>query len=497
MPLLELGPWLPDMPVLGTRGCVTAKNVVPRTERSYGPMKSFGVTSGALSARCQGAGAVKALDGTIHHFAGDATKLYKLSGTTWNDASGATYTIGVDALWHGAILGNRFMMVNKNDPIQSYVIGSSSAFADLSAAAPKAGKIAIVEPGFTMVGDTVDSGDGARPNRIWWSAQEDPTSWPTPGTDAAAAVQSDYQDLAVGGGVQQVIGAVGGASCAIFMDEAIYRGDYTGDERIFAFNDIERARGTPSPGSVVNVGPFALYLGNDGFYAFDGAQSIPIGARKIDRTFFGDANDSYLERITSSVDVRQKLAFWAYASNDSTDGTSDRILIYNWDIQRWSLAEVNTEILFRSFSQGLTLEDLDALYADLEAIDPLSLDSRAFAGGRILLAGFDTAHKLGTFDGSNLAATFETTEPYTDHKRYYVDAVRPLVDGGTPTVKVGYRETPQASVSYTTGSTTADDGLCYQGISARYPRFQVTIPAGSDWTHAIGVDPMMEDDGER
>ena len=495
--LVEFGPYLPDMPVLGTNGSSIARNVIPLTDRSYGPLGNLAATTGSLTARCQGAVALRASDGTIHHFAGDATKLYKLSTTTWNDVSiAAGYTIGAEAYWYGVILGDRVMMTQLTDAIQSYVVGVSALFAVLAAAAPKAAKIAIIEPGFVMAGDTWDAADGFKPGRIWWCAQEDPTSWPTPGTAAAAAVQSDFQDLSIGGRVQQIIGAVGGASCAIFMESAVYRGDYTGDAAIFHFQDIERARGTPAPDSVINIGPFALYLGEDGFYAFDGAKSVPIGTKMIDRTFFDDADPDYFERMTSGADVTKKLAFWAYASNNAVNGALDKLLIYNWEINRWSFAEVTTEFIFRSFSQGLTLEQLGTLYGSIENV-PLSLDSRAFAGGRITLAAFDTSHQMGSFEGSNLAATIETNEFNGNGKRFYINGLRAEVDGGTITAAIGYRETPQATVTYTTATSAGGDGICPQNISARFARVRVSIAAGGDWDHAIGVEPELIEDGER
>ena len=499
MPLVEFGTYLPDRPVVGTAGASVARNVVPHTDRSYGPFRSLGSSSNALTARCQGAIAVRASDGAIHHFAGDAAKLYKLASTTWSNVSKVGgYSVGTDDFWAGVNFGDRVIMTNVTDAIQSYVIGSSTLFSDLAAAAPKAKHIAKVEPGFVVVGNTNDPGDGLRPGRIWWCAQEDPTSWPTPGTAAAAAVQSDYQDLAIGGGVQQIIGAIGGASMAIFMESAIYRGDYTGDSRIFQFQDIERARGTPAPLSVINIGPFALYLGEDTFARFDGAQSTPIGALQFNRTFFNDANPDFYERITSAADTTRTLAFWAYCSNDATTGIPDRLLVYNWLLDRSAIVHIDTEILFRSFSQGLTLEDLDVLYSNLEAINPLSLDSRAFAGGRLLLSAFNTSHQMGSFEGTNLAATLETNDFDGQGQRQYVGGIRPQVDAASGvTCAVGYRDTMAATPSYTTATSPATDGICYSHVSARYVRARVSIAAGTAWTHAIGVEPLVIADGEQ
>ena len=42
---------------------------------------------------------------------------------------------------------------------------------------------------------------------------------------------------------------------------------------VFKFREIERDRGAYARNSVVNVGPFGFYLGEDGFFTFNGSGS--------------------------------------------------------------------------------------------------------------------------------------------------------------------------------------------------------------------------------
>jgi hypothetical protein len=129
-----------------------------------------------------------------------------------------------------------------------------------------------------VVGNTTDGTFGPQPQRVWWPAIDDPTNWPTPGTSAAAAVQSDYQDLVGDAGwVQGIVGNLGTADGAVFQERAVIRMQYVGPPAIFAFSTAEGVRGTPAPGSLVQVGNLVYYLGEDGFYVFDGSQSMPIG----------------------------------------------------------------------------------------------------------------------------------------------------------------------------------------------------------------------------
>ena len=495
---LPFGEWTPDQADLGSGGATVAKNVWPRTERSYGPINTFTSFTNALDARCQGFFAGRSKAGNVAVFAGNASKLYKLATATFSDVSiVGGYTTGSEESWRFIQDGERVIATNYADAIQTWTLDSSSAFANLAAAAPKARHIAQVGE-FVMVGNTDDTTDGKVPNRVWWAAIGDPTNWPTPGTASAASVQSDYSDLSGGGWVQALIGAVGGAAGLAICDSAIYRIDYEGAPTVFRFTAIEKATGTPAPNSVVNVGPFAFYLGEPGgFYACDGSQSIPIGDGKVDKYFLSNIDQSLYYRVCSAVDPVNKLVFWAYpdGTHDTTNNPT-QILCYNWTQRRWSIIEQQVQFIGRAISTGYTLEQLDS-FGTMETL-AYSLDSRLWTGGRIVLGAFGSDHKYGYFDGSTMAATMETGEFADDSgKRFFIQGVRPRVDGGTVTAAIGYRDSQSGSVTYGTATSAGADGVCPQRISTRYPRARVSIAAGGTWNHAQGIEPEFVFEGTR
>lgn len=494
--------WTPDQPARNSTGITEALNVYPRTARSYGPVGALVEYSDALTARCQGAASSrKNSDGTVFTVAGDASKLYLLSqtATSWTNVSGATYSTNEEERWEIIQFGDDIIASNFADPMQVLSMTSYSAtvvFGTLTSAAPKARHLAVIRD-FVVAGNTYDSTDLFQPNRVWWSAIDNPRSWPTPGTNAAAAVQSDYQNLPNGGWVNGIIGAVGGADGAIFTDTSVYRMQYEGPPTIFRFDEVERSRGTPAPGSIVNVGPFAAYLTEDGFYIFNGVQSEAIGANRVDKSFFTDLDDNAMPRITSTFDPFNKLIVWSYPSVNG-NSSPDKWIIWNWQLNRWSEAEVSCEMIFRALTVGTTLEGLDALYpSGLDSI-PFSLDSRIWAGGRLTLGAFSTAHKLAYPGATNLAATIDTQEfDSGTGRRLTVRGVRPLVDGGSITAQVRYRDTQSGSLTNTTATSPDSSGVCPQRISARYMRGRVNIAAGGAWSHAQGIDPDIMPEGKR
>lgn len=496
--MIPFGEYLPDLPTYQNSGATIAKNVIPLSVASYGPLSSLIPITAAMTNRCQGAYTGKDYAATVYTFAGDVSKLWHLkSDYTWEDLSKAAgYTVAADSMWEFVQYGNRVVAVAWGNNLQSYVMGTSALFADLSATAPQARYVAIIRD-FLVVANTYDGVGGNQPTRVWWPAIDDPTNWPTPGTAAALLVQSDYQNLAEGGWIQGIVGAVGGADGAVFMEEAIYRMGYEGPPTVFRFDKVEKQRGTVVPGSIINVGTAAFYLGHDGFFAFDGSQSVPIGFNKIDKTFYNDYDPTYYYRVVAAADIVNKIVVWAYPGVGNTGGRPNRLLIYNWAANRWSLAELDIEYILRSYSASYTLDGLDATGYNIDTL-PYSLDSRYWTGGSLLFSGIDQNHKLGIFSGSSLAASLETGEiDGGKGQRLFVTGIRPLVDGGTVTAGVGYRDTTGGTTTYTAATAAGADGICPQRISARYARAQVNIAAAGTWTHAQGVEVNMQPDGER
>ena len=208
IPFGEFAPDQPDLDAGGTFSTV-AKNVIPRTKNSYAPLGTVTALTNALDNNCQGAAAFRDSTGSVNSFAGDTSKLYKLDQTTYSSVTGSTTpSVADDDTWQFAKFGERVVAVCGHDTnIQSYLMNSSSVFADLDSAAPRARHVAQIKD-FIMAGNTYDSTDGAVANRVWWSAINDPTDWPTIGSADAAGKQSDRQDLPSGGWVQAISGAV-------------------------------------------------------------------------------------------------------------------------------------------------------------------------------------------------------------------------------------------------------------------------------------------------
>jgi len=479
-----LGELKPDTPDLMNGELEEALNCIPY-RGSYGPFSGATAYSSSISDRVVGARSTLDTMATVHTFAGTLTNLYKESAATWTNVTRtATYTMPVEKHWEFETFGNTFLGVNGTDAMQVFTLGSSTRFRDqsASASAPIAHHIATVRD-FVMVGNI--SGNA---NRVQWCQINNPLRW-----TANVTQQSDFQDLPGSGSV--VRGITGGDFAAILTDKDVWRASYVGSPLIFRFDQVVPGIGCFASGSVSRFQNVTFYLSEKGFYAFDGNASVPIGDEKVDGFLIDDLNVSYKHRITSVIDVKNKLYVFSYPSTASTDGTPDRMLLYSWVANRWSRVEQTVELVFYSLSPGYTLEGLDAISSSLDAL-PFSLDSEVWAGGASILSAFNTNHQQINFDGDAKTATFITGEAQIfPDARAFVRAIRPLIQGNsstTITARVGKRDRLIDSVSYGSASSMNSSGICPVRSNGRFQRVRMDISGGFERAIGFDVDAVRE-----
>ena len=486
---VPFGEWLPDLPDHMNPGSTEAKNVFPAVN-SYRPFKDIAVTSSnALTARSQGGKAFKSDSGVVSIFAGDATKLYKLTANAWVDESGGTtFATASEGYWDFIRYGETVIAFNGIDAPQAWTLDSSSDFAALAGSPPLFRHAAVVG-NFVVTGFTPTA-----QNQVAWSSFNDATAW------TAGVNQSDIEVMPEGG---VVTGITGGQYGLIFQENRITRMDYRGGNVVFSFRRVEDNRGAVQGKNIVQVGSLVYFLSEDGFYVTDGQTSKPIGANKVDRFFFGDLKDSLRERVHGSYDHENKLIMWSYpsATGASTTNQNDKLIVYHIASQRWSLVELDHEVIISFLSPGYTLEELDDFpTASTNNIDSItvSLDSAQFIGGIRSVGVFNTAHKLGTFEGAALAANIGTGETEVfPLNRSLVTHVRPIIDTDAVTATLGFRNRVADSVSTTSSSSMHSTGTIPFHKSARYFKFNITIPAGSTWSDALGIDVEAIKEGYR
>ena len=485
--MIQFGEWLPDQPDYSNSGVTVATNVVPAYS-GYRSLPNFVEYSGAAANYLNGIFAAKTSTGSVKLFAGDSGALYEFTAGTsalTDISKSGGYTVNTNARWRFVQFGDDVIAAGSiSSPLQKYTLGTDTVFSDLGGSPPKADYIAVVRD-FVFVANT-DTGSGRVPYQVYFSGFNDPTSW-TAGTD-----QSDFQNIPDAGAIT---GLVGGEYATILLERAIIRATYSGPPLIFQFDKVETARGCQVPGSVCNIGHMVFYLSDDGFYMFDGSKSQPIGAEKVNRFFLEeDFNISYKDKMTSTVDPQNQLAVWSYVSNSSIDGRPDRLLIFNYALNRWSLVNVKTDLIAPFFTPGYSLEELDNINTSLDAL-PASLDSALYKGGQYLFGGA-LGEKIYSFTGDPMPGTIVTGETGLAMGNHnIVTRVYPYHEGGSVEVSIGLRGSHTDTVAYTNAGTTNAAGFVPFRAQDRYHRAKMYI--SGDWTYAQGMDIEARKVGRR
>jgi hypothetical protein len=489
MPLIPFGDYRPDVSDYEGQATRNIRNVIPRGD-GYGPFPGLSTYTSALPSACRGAFYALKSDGTVITFAGTGNKLYRLDNTdfSWSDVSlgsGTYAALSSSAQWQFAQTGNFVFATQANAALQVFDLSSSSAFSNALGTPPQAAYISVVGKFLVL------SGLLSSPYRIQWSGLNNfnaADSW------TSGVKSSDFQDFPDGGIVR---GVAGGEAGVIFQDQAIRRMSYVpGSPIIFQIDRITQDKGLYAPYSIIRAGERVFFYAGQGFHKIEpGGIPEQIGREKVDRTFLADLDKGNLQLFVGAADPRSTRVYWAYKSVSGAVGTTyDRLLGYDFLLDRFFPVSVTGEYLLGVSQTGLTLENLDSISASLDALT-LSLDAYATAV-QPEIGQFNGSHALGFFRGANLEAMIESAEQGTDENRISIRGFRPVTDAATLYGSVSYRDT--LSVAATSGMevlVNTRTGRCDLMRDTRYSRFKVRIPAESSWTFCAGVVPDLTTGG--
>lgn len=528
---IEFTEWTPDQPSV-VQNLSTAKNVIA-TSIGYAPFPSSVNYSQAASENLNSV-FVARYSNTTSVYAGGATKLFKLDGSDFSmdnvSKSGGYSDI---TRWSFCQFGDVVIAANNDDKLQ-YTTGST--FADLSVDAPIAKYVTVVRD--FVVAAHLDA--GANFNKVQWSDINDETDWTSGG-----ASQSDFQILPDGG---NITGITGGEFGLIFLERAIYRMSYIGSPFFFQFDTISKSLGCTVDGSITKFGNISYFLGEDGFYSCDGQTVTPIGNQKVDRWFYANASPSNFSTLSATVDPSRKIVIWNFVN--IFGGRS--VIIYNWQVGKWTYGDTTTEVMATLASPGVSLEGLTSAYEvtagsftigksydiasigttdftligasantvgvrftatgagtgtgkaiDLAAaatagytLDTMttSLDSPLYSGGQYFLGGADGAY-IVSFTGQPMNAQIDTGYVGSQYNST-VTLARPIVDNGSADVailSVNLLSEVKDFSPYT--SATAENRVSLRS-NGKYHKLSIK-PTGSRWSNTMAVEIDVAPQGVR
>jgi hypothetical protein len=476
---LVFGEWMPDQPSI-SGALVDAKNVVSQAI-GYGPFPTAATFSAAASENLTTLVAGKTPTNATKLFAAGSTKIFDVSGvgvlTNVSKTGGYTPNASNDR-FRFTQFGNVIIGTNNSDAIQAYTLGTSTAFADLAAGAPRCKFLTVVRD-FVVTAFTTESST-VYPARVRWSGINDETTW-----GSSQVTQADFQDIPDGG---QIVGIRGGEFGIVLMEKGISRMSYIGTPFIFQFDNISRGKGCIAAGSIAQVQGVTFFLSDDGFYMCDGQNVTAIGSEKVDRWFFSNADESGFDSMSAAVDPVRKLVIW----NFKTTFAQRQLIIYNFNTKKWTYGNAGTDFISDASTSATTLEGLDSISNSIDALT-VSLDSILYMGGKYFLGGTSGAYVV-TYNGANATANIVTGD-LNAGGRSVVTLARPLVDGGSATVSVASRTLLSEQPSFGTAVAADSENRVSLRSNGNYHQFQV-IPTGQ-WKTAVGLDVELQGQGVR
>jgi len=216
----------------------------------------------------------------------------------------------------------------------------------------------------------------------------------------------------------------------------------------------------------------------------------------VDKYFADDVGLAFYYNLNAAIDPVNKLVLFAYPSTQAVDGTPDKIMCFNWVDRRWSIINQETQILFRYLSVGYTLEGLDAISTDIDAL-PFSLDSRNWTGGQAVFGAFSSSNILGSFSGSAKTATFGSSEVRPNQSgNTALKGVIPYIEGdGAVTARLGTRGKLSDAITWTPfiSKNSYTDEFDF---TADFRLGRVEFQVSGDWTKAVGFSLRAEASGD-
>lgn len=504
--MIPFGKFEPDKSIHNPSASTVILNVRP-TADGWGSLPKLSVFSDALAEDPRGAQTLVTASGTVTTFVGTKTAIYRLgSDGSWTDVSHTTYALPDGDSWSFAIYGNRILATNSADGLFYYDVGSSSAFAAAAGSPPAAKYVAVVGEFVVLLNLASD------PAGLQWSGIGNSEQW-TSGEEL-----SDGQTFPEGGDIRGIVPVENGAYIAQ-RDMWRQMTFSPGSGFTFAFTVANNARGVVAARSIVQIGQGDfVYLSRDGF--FRGIQGAPIGAERVDRTFYDELDAARTKTVDGAADPFEKIAWFRYPT---LDGQS-RLLGYDWQLDRWFMSTQDVYSFGIFSTSDVTLEELDSIFGNnLESVTG-SIDD--YVGASPKFGGFDRDNKFGYFNGLSQEAMLETAdiEGFPGYRGFcrgarLVGDLRSYGPGTFDGTDIIVDETDIIAEDYESAQYTMQVGVSnYHGgertwstinspnqytgevpfrASGRLHRYRVTITDDQDWNHVIGVEPNLTREGKR
>lgn len=174
-------------------------------------------------------------------------------------------------------------------------------------------------------------GAGGNPRKVQFSDREDNTTWTPASTNEAGDIE-----LQTSGQIETAIRTRG--QTLIITDVDAHTARYIGPPYVYGFERVGTSCGIISRRAAADVDMGAFWMGNGGFFRFDGnvVSEIPCAVHDY---VFGDLNTSQKSKTWAFTNGQFGEIWWFYCSGSSTE--IDRYVAFDYKENHWLIGNLS------------------------------------------------------------------------------------------------------------------------------------------------------------
>ena len=174
--------------------------------------------------------------------------------------------------------------------------------------------------------DPTNSNTAFNPMLVRWSDQLNPYQW-------VPAVTNQSGEYALSNGSYIMGARATRQEILIWTDTAIYSMQYLGAPYVWGFNILMDNISVMSPNSMITINNVTYWMGVDKFYMYSGrVETLPCALRQY---IYADININQSYQVFAGGNEGYNEVWWFYVSNESTNNTIDKYVIYNYVDRVW------------------------------------------------------------------------------------------------------------------------------------------------------------------
>ena len=307
-------------------------------------------------------------------------------------------------------------------------------------------------------------GAGGNPRKVQWCDREDKDTWTPTATNEAGDIElSDVGEI--------MCGVKTRGQTLVLTTTAAHSFRYIGPPYVYSTNLVGQSCGVISRQAAVNTEAGVYWMGEEGFYYFDGNIVRDLPCEVLDHVF-RDFKRSQKSKIFSWVNSHYNEVWWHYPSNDALQSEPDRYVSYNYKENYWMMGSYANETMP---ARTCALDRGVFNY-------PLMVDYNYQSSGDIHY-GYMLETEVGTSNGTTAEATTGPIEIGNGDEVMRVSKIYPdTSDLGDVSLRFYHRdENGKTWNSQQLQNTNDADGQIDVRFTGRQIKMQVQGSKNTDW----------------